>query len=104
MNWWPPTLVEIFMLTSVLECVIIIVLIARTQQVKGMLRAAVRKAWQDRNDTCRIPVNQVIETMRWEKVFPLIRPGSDFKKGPAPRHPALLSPARRQKLGDNKWQ
>ena len=98
MNWWPPTGQEIFMLTSALECAIIIWLIAGSQKVKGMLRTAVRKARADRCDRCRIPVNQVIEAMGWEKVYPVIQPGSEFKKGPAPRHPAMLSATRRKKL------
>ncbi len=95
-----PTAAEVLgIIVCALVCVILYQFLG-VEHIRRVMHTAVRKSESDKNDYCRIPRNQVIEMMGWQKIYELRPAGYEFKSKPDWRHPSTLMPARRRKLGN----
>ena len=68
------------------------------ETLRRILHKGVEKSEADGNDYVRIPRNQIIEVMGWQKIYELRPAGYEFKGKPDFRHPSTLAPVRRRKL------
>lgn len=69
------------------------------ETLRRIMHKGLQKAEADGNDYVRIPRNQIIEVMGWQKIYELRPAGYEFKGKPSFKHPSTLAPARRRKLG-----
>ena len=93
-----PTAAEVLGLVVVVLVAFILWQWIGMETLRRILHNGVQKSEADGNDYVRIPRNQIIEVMRWQKIYELRPAGFEFKGKPDFRHPSTLMPVRRRKL------
>lgn len=93
-----PTIAELLGVVILALVAVILYQYIGYETLRRVLHEGVQKSETDGNDYVRIPRNQIIEVMGWQKIYELRPAGYEFKGKPNFRHPATLAPVRRRKL------